>query len=167
MCQSISDENPLLMGLSFGGMMAIEMAKIIPVKKLVLISTVKNRNELPRWIKCCGYLKLNKIFPLKSYKIFEPIQNYNLGVATEEEKIMVRNFRKNVQQVYLDWAINEILNWKNNWQPSSYIHINGDNDRIFSAKKIKHFVCIKNGGHFMIMNMAAEISTQILSYINR
>ena len=37
MSKYIKDEKPVLMGLSFGGMMAIEITKLLPVDKLILI----------------------------------------------------------------------------------------------------------------------------------
>ena len=39
----IDDPEPILMGLSFGGMLCAEIAKQIPVQKLILISSVKSK----------------------------------------------------------------------------------------------------------------------------
>jgi len=167
MAADIADESPILMGLSFGGMMVIEIAKLFPVKKVVLISTIKSRKELPVWMKLSGKLKLNKIFPLKSYKILEPIQNYNLGIQSEEEILMLRAYRKNVPPPYLHWAINEILNWQNDWLPNSFIHVHGDNDKIFPIKKISTQHVIQKGGHFMIMNRASEVREMVISYLQK
>ncbi len=36
----IKHENPILIGVSFGGMIAIEIAKLIPVRKIIIISSV-------------------------------------------------------------------------------------------------------------------------------
>src|SRR6185312_11284822 len=43
--------NPILIGLSFGGMMAIEIAKLIPIEKVILISSIRDRYELPLLMK--------------------------------------------------------------------------------------------------------------------
>ena len=95
---------------------------------------------------------------MRAYKILEPIQNKRLGVTTEEEKNIVRSYRKNVSQGYMNWAINEILNWQNDWQPSGLYHIHGDADKIFPIQNTKPTHVIKGGGHFMIMNRADEVS---------
>src|SRR4051794_35905388 len=47
MSERITEISPVVIGLSFGGMIAIEMAKQIPIEKLILISSVKTRNEIP------------------------------------------------------------------------------------------------------------------------
>ena len=36
MRQDIDDDNPILMGLSFGGMLCTEIAKQVPVKKIII-----------------------------------------------------------------------------------------------------------------------------------
>ncbi len=161
MMAGIKDENPILLGLSFGGMMSIEISKQIPVKKLILVSSIKSVKELPKWMKVSGFLQLNKIFPMRSTKLLEPIQNHNLGISTKEEIELVRSYRKNAPQVYMDWAINEVLNWQNQWSPSAIYHIHGDADRLFPIGNITPTHVIKGGGHFMIMNRAAEVSTAL------
>src|SRR4051812_39165414 len=69
MSSVIQEERPILVGLSFGGMMSIEIAKLRPVAKLVLISSIKSRRELPLWMKLAGKLRLNRIFPLQSSRL--------------------------------------------------------------------------------------------------
>lgn len=158
MSENILDENPVLMGLSFGGIMSIEIAKHVPAEKVILISSVKSSKEMPVWMKLAGRLKLNKIMPMRPYKILEPLQNYNLGATTREEKEMAKAFRENVSPAYLHWAINQVLNWKNNWQPASLYHIHGNADKLFPIKKINAHFVINNAGHLMIMNKSGEVN---------
>ena len=161
MSAGITDENPVLMGLSFGGMMSIEMAKLLGAQKVILISSIKSASELPVWLKLSGKLRLNKMLPMRSFKVMEPIQNIFLGAVGEDEKAMARSYRKNAPQQYTDWAINEVLHWRNTWQPASLFHIHGDNDRMFPIKYVSPTHVVKGGGHFMIMNKAAEVSAAI------
>jgi len=161
MSEGIKEENPILMGLSFGGMMSIEISKLLPADKIILISSIKSSGELPAWMKRAGKLHLNKLFSMQSYKILEPIQNRFLGVSNADEIEMVRSYRKNAPPVYTNWAINEVLNWRNNWQPPALFHIHGDNDKMFPIKKVSPSHIVKGGGHFMIMNKAEEISNFI------
>ncbi len=162
MRSAIHEENPMLMGLSFGGMVCTEIAKQVPVKKIILISSVKSSDELPLWMKTVATLKLHKIIPLRSTKLTEPFQNRFLGVTSDEDKAVAANYRRGVNINYINWAVNQALNWKNNWQHPDICHIHGDNDKMFPIKNIRATFTIKNGGHFMIMNKAKEVS----SYIN-
>ncbi|MEP7144418.1 MAG: alpha/beta hydrolase [Ferruginibacter sp.] len=161
MSKAITADNPVLMGLSFGGMMSIEIAKLLPAEKVILISSIKSRNELPRWMKAAGTLRLNRIFPMRSTKLTEPIQNRFIGISSTEDIEMVRSYRKNAPQVYLDWAINEVLRWRNEWQPPTLFHVHGDADKIFPINNLAPTHIIKEGGHFMIMNKAAEVNAAL------
>lgn len=161
MSKPINVENPILMGLSFGGMMSIEIAKLLSVEKVILISSIKSGSELPRWMRVAGKLRLNKILPMRSTKLTEPIQNRFIGISEPYEIEMVRSYRRNAPQVYMDWAINEVLKWRNDWQPPNLFHVHGDADRIFPINKLTPGYVIKDGGHFMIINKANEVSAAL------
>ena len=162
----IHDDHPILIGLSFGGIMCIEIAKQINPEFIIIISSIKLKSELPLWMKFSGKLKLNRLFPMRSFKLIEPIEDYNLGVTTNEEKEMVHDYRKNIDPVYSNWAIDAILNWKNIVAPKNLYHIHGTGDRIFSIKRIKPDYTIQSGGHLMIMNKSDEVNTCIISILN-
>jgi len=163
----IDEENPLLMGLSFGGMLCTEIAKQIPVKKIIIISSIKSSEERPVWMKTVATLRLNKILPMRSTKLTEPLQNRMLGVSTEEEINLVRQFRTKADEPYTSWALHQAINWKNDWKHPEIFHIHGDNDNLFPIKYIKPDFTIKKGGHFMIMNRADEVSYYINTILSK
>ena len=161
MGEYIKEDNAVLLGVSFGGMMGIEIAKQKHLKKLIIVSSIKSKEEMPRWMKAAGKLKLDKNFTGRLHRYTEKIDNNRLGVSTKEEKEMVRNYRKNADLVFVEWAISQIVNWKNAWHPENIIHINGDKDKIFPIKKLSPTYIIKDGTHMMIHNRAREISEYI------
>jgi hypothetical protein len=118
-------------------------------------------------MRSCGHYKFDRALPTKglaaypALKLIRPIQNYFLGAHTQEEKKIANEYRDSIDPVYLRWAINQVLNWKNNWQPEKLVHLHGEKDHIFPVKKIKNAVVIPGGGHFMIMNRYKEISERI------
>ncbi len=158
MSESIKEENPVLLGLSFGGIVCIEIAKLIKTEKVILISSIFSFREMPCWLRLTGKSRLNKVFPLRSFRLFEPVQNYNLGITNKTELALVREYRKSINLAYTNWAVNQIVNWENDWQPANLFRIHGTKDHMFPIKKIRADYVIQNGGHFMIMNKAAEIN---------
>lgn len=158
MAEPIKDPNSLLIGVSFGGMLSIEIAKQIPLKKIFIISSIKSVAELPQWMKLVGKMQLNKFLPIRSFKFTEKLDNDRLGVSNEEERQMVLAYRRSSDQVYVNWAVNQVLNWKNDWQPEGLVHIHGDKDKMFPIKKINAHHVIKDGTHLMIYNRAKEIA---------
>lgn len=168
----IPDPKPILVGVSFGGMMAIEIARIIPVEKITLISSVKSFKEIPRWMKACGRYKLDKMLPgrslkeIRPLKILRPMQDYFLGTEGPEEKKLANEFRDQVNPVYLKWSLHQVFNWKNEWQPEGLFHIHGSADHIFPIKNIRATHVIKGGGHFMVMNRHREVSAALAAILH-
>jgi len=167
MSEQVKKPNPILLGLSFGGMIAVEMAKHIDIEKLILISSVKTSNEVPRWMRIAGALNLHKLIPIRTNRFTEKADDRRMGIETREEKNFVDHYRRTADQKYVDWAVDQILNWKNTWLPSNTFHIHGENDRMFPLKNIQATHVIKKGTHIMILNRADEISTCIGQIISQ
>jgi pimeloyl-ACP methyl ester carboxylesterase len=165
MASQVHIDRPVFLGVSFGGMMALEMAKLCPGAKVILVSSVKSRRELPGWMKIAGRLGLNKLLPRNPPR-WARLEDDFLGTETVEERLLVREFMKTADPVYLRWAIGQVINWRNEWLAPSLYHIHGSNDRTFPLKNIGATHIVPGGGHFMIMNRAKEVSMIIGSIIS-
>lgn len=155
--QNLTVPNPSLIGLSFGGMVAVEISKILQTKKIVLIASAKTKSELPEIYQLAGKLKINKLIPNQLLKKQNFITNWFFGLEIKSEKQLLKRILKDTNPNFLSWAINEILNWKNEVQLNNCLHIHGNKDRIITVKNIKADFVIENGGHFMTVNKAEEI----------
>ncbi|MBX3253398.1 MAG: alpha/beta hydrolase [Chitinophagaceae bacterium] len=172
MAAQIKHPAPVLVGVSFGGMMSIEICKIIAVKKLILISSISSSKQIPAWMRICGKLKLDYLIPkgklhdLRPLKLFSPVENYFLGASTEEEKKLAHEFREKVNPDYLKWSVHTILNWQNNWQPAVTVyHLHGSNDKIFPLTNVQPTHTIAGAGHFMVFQRPGEVSGMLKEMI--
>lgn len=151
------EKDSILIGLSFGGMMAVEVSKVIPIKKMILIASAKTKSELPLLYHIAGKLRLHKLIPSTVFKWNNLLSRWIFGIQTKEEKVLFKNILKDTNSRFLCWAINEIVNWKNVQIPEIVTHIHGDNDKILPLKNVEADIIIKSGGHFMTVNKALEI----------
>lgn len=158
----ITDKRPVLLGVSFGGMLAVEISKLIDVEKLILISSVTARQDLPWWMRAAGLLRLHKLIHPRPHPLLYPIENYFLGAASKPEQKIANHFRQTVNDRFLQWSINEIVTWRNVTKPPNCTQIHGTADKLFPVRKSKTQYLIQKGGHFMVYNRAAEISSIIL-----
>lgn len=164
MAGQIKEGDPVIIGVSFGGMVALEMAKSRRIKQLILVSSAKTTDELPRKWRLIGRLGLNRVFPIKrlhANERFFVIANKRLGAFTPSEKDLANNYRRTIDKDYMVWALEHILNWRNTEVPYNTVHIHGDADLIFPIKLLKPTHVIKGGTHMMIINRADEISAII------
>ncbi len=154
----IKEKNPIFIGLSFGGIVALEASKLFEVRKLILISSVKNENEVPYYFRWLRYIPLHKLIP--SYYISNPnlISNWMFGVKTTEEKNLLKQIMNDTPISFFRWAMNIIIKWTNDSVPPNTFHIHGSSDKILPAKFVNANYLIKNGEHFTVFSEAEEVS---------
>ncbi len=153
-----ANEDFALIGVSLGGMVAVELNKILQPKITIIISSIATKYERPPFFKSLNFLKLQKIVPGRFYKWYNPFINWYFGVETEREKELLHEYMKNTTINYMQWATNEVLSWKNEKRPANLVQIQGTSDKIFPSQFTHADIKIKNGTHLMVHNRAGEIS---------
>lgn len=154
-------ENSILCGLSFGGIVSVELAKLLPVYKTILISSVKTRKEFPNTIKLARFLPLHKMVTAETVSKFSFWYWYPFGKTSKEDKELIQNMIQVMDAPFTDWCANQAVYWKNTEVPKNLYHIHGTSDRIFPFFHIKNYYKVKKGTHFMIINRAEEINEYI------
>jgi pimeloyl-ACP methyl ester carboxylesterase len=158
----------VLVGVSFGGIIAQEISKIIPCKKIIIISSIKSKNEFSWQLKLARKLQLHSIVPLWLLTLSNKITaDYYFGIETKEESKLLHEIIKDTDPKFLVWAIHQIMNWQSEKYPNNLIHIHGTSDRIFPIKNIQTSLEIPNGGHFMIVNKASQLEPLIFDIIQK
>lgn len=155
--ERITSSNPVLIGLSFGGMIAVEISKLIPTEKIILIASAKTRHELPKLYINISQTNLHQIAPAALLKLHHPLADWFFGITAKEDRILLKNILKDTDPKFLKWAIHQIVSWKNEHTPENVIHIHGDADRIIPIKNVRADYIISDGGHFMTVTHADEI----------
>ena len=153
MTQKITHNNPVLIGVSFGGVLVQEMAKIIQTDKVIIISSVKTNKEFPSRFKIARNTKAYKLIPTQLLADIEKLVKYAFGdnIVTKRLKLYEKYLSVRDKH-YLDWSIETILCWKQKDINESVIHIHGDADEVFPIKHIKDCIIVKGGTHIMILN---------------
>ncbi|GAB3009116.1 hypothetical protein GCM10027051_07370 [Niabella terrae] len=164
MAASIQEADAVLIGVSFGGMLAIEISKFLQLSRVIIISSAKTRSELPWYFRWAGRSKIYRILPvgwLQRSKLLYALANWRLGARSPEEKYFAAYYRSHAELPYVKWSMHQILNWQNQDYPSGLIHIHGDADHILPIRHMKPTHTIRGGTHMMVFNRAEEISALI------
>jgi pimeloyl-ACP methyl ester carboxylesterase len=146
----ITTDRPTIIGVSFGGIMTIEIARLIETEKLILISSAKTRNDLPIYYRLVGQLGINKIIPAWILKNANPLTYWFFGTKTKKQKDLLKEILKETDDKFLKWAIDKIVNWENVTELKNVKTIHGTADRILPFKTADFK--INNGGHLMIID---------------
>lgn len=147
-----------LVGVSFGGMCCVEIAKKLNPVRTFIISSCKKSAELPLKITFWKYLAIYKHIKDSKYVACAMLVKKQFGVANNEQKEKFLEMLKAAPENYFSGAVHCIINWKNDFVPESVVQIHGTNDQVLPHKKINCKYKIQGGTHFMIVNRAKEIN---------
>lgn len=153
MAQKVTHENPVLIGVSFGGILVQEMKAFLQPKKVIIISSVKANFEFPRRFKIAKTTKAYKLIPTQLFENIESLMKFSFGSSIIKQRLVLyEKFLSVRNKHYLDWSIEQIINWERKDIDPEIIHIHGDADEVFPPKYIKEFIPIKGGTHIMILS---------------
>ena len=152
MCNVIKEDNVVLLGVSFGGMLVQEMASFIKVKKLIVVSSIKSYHELPKRSKLLKITKAYKILPTQLVSNIDLLAKYAFGETIKKRVDLYKKYLSVNDKRYLDWAIEQIVCWDQEIPNEKAIYINGDNDFVFPNSCEGDSIVVKGGTHIMIIN---------------
>ena len=156
--QTIGDEKAIIVGLSFGGMLATEIAKKHPHTAVILVSSCKTYKEIPAYLRFWKYIPLYKLHSNRLKKFSGLVPSKVLGVTGTEQKKIQRQILNDSDPSFTRWAIGAILHWKNMIVPPNITHIHGTADSLLPYKYVRPNHTIQGGAHIMIMDKAREVS---------
>jgi pimeloyl-ACP methyl ester carboxylesterase len=151
--------NSTIIGVSLGGMISVEIAKLVKLDKVILISSIKTDNEAPWYFALFRNLPVYKAIPGKLMTLVGFMIRPVFGRMAPDDLALFKSMLRNSSPVFLKWAMRAVLYWKNEVQLLNLFHIIGDKDLVFPYQNIKNpTAIIKGGTHIMVFDKAGEIN---------
>jgi len=152
MTKEIKHKNPVLVGVSFGGIIVQEMALHIETRKVIIISSVKSNIELPLRLKIAKSTKVYKIIPTQLFSNVEVLAKYAFGENIVSRRLkLYEKYLQMRDKKYLDWAIENVILWRRTKSDENVIHIHGDSDAVFPIRHIKNSIVLKGATHILVI----------------
>lgn len=158
---SMNCQQPIIIGLSLGGMLATEIAKAFPIERAILVSSAKTKQELGYDSPLLRGVYSSDLIPERIMSSPDRIKLYMLGARTAEEKRILAAVMHRADPAFTKWAIGALLHWQNSDIPPNVTHLHGTADRVIRPSNVHPDYWIQGGSHIMILNRAAEISELI------
>lgn len=155
----------MIIGVSFGGMMAIELSKVLPTEKIILISSASGKSDIPWVFRTLGKTGLLNLVPDVLLKPPPFVLNFVFGVEAPKYQFLLKQIIKDTDVDFLRWAIGQIVKWDNQQHIPNLIRIHGTDDRLLKCPKNEQAITISNAGHFMVMDHASEVSKALRNLI--
>lgn len=151
MIAKIDHENIVLLGVSFGGVLVQEMSKYMTLRKLIVVSSVKSKHELPKKMKLAKLLKAYKYAPTQLLSNLDVLKKYVFNDTIAKRIELYKTYLAVNDKRYLDWAIEQMLCWDQDKPIPDAIYIHGDEDAVFTHSCEGDCIVIKGGTHIMII----------------
>ncbi len=151
MANKITQPNPVLIGVSFGGILVQEMAQFISARKIIIISSVKTNLEFPLRMKVAKTTKAYKLIPTTLFSNIDSLSQFSFGEKINQRLKLYEKFLRVRDKRYLDWAVEQVILWERTIVDETVIHIHGDEDDVFPIKNIQNCIIVKGGTHVMIL----------------
>jgi pimeloyl-ACP methyl ester carboxylesterase len=161
MTLKIKHDNPVLVGVSFGGILVQEMSNFIAVRKVIIISSVKSNLEFPKRILIAKSTKAYKLIPISLVQNIDSLAKFSFGKKVNERLKLYEKFLSVRDKRYLDWAIEQVVLWDRVVVDQNVIHIHGDADDVFPIKNISNCIVIKGGTHILILMKSKWLNTNL------
>ncbi|MDK2771124.1 MAG: alpha/beta hydrolase [Flavobacterium sp.] len=152
MCSEVKHENPVLVGVSFGGILVQEMSEFVSARKVIIISSVKSNKEMPKKMKFAKKTLAYKLIPTGLISNIEALAKFSFGESINKRLKLYEKFLSMRDKKYLDWAIENVILWSRSKPKENIIHIHGDKDDVFLPEYIKNYIPVPGGTHIMIIN---------------
>jgi pimeloyl-ACP methyl ester carboxylesterase len=158
-----------LVGMSMGGIMVMELLRHVAPQKVILISSVKCRAEMPWRLRQLKYSRLHRLLPGKGF-----IAGIQYGSRLLREINGVPGLREKVVQMarnnppgFLYWCMNAIANWGGQADyRKDIIHIHGTEDRMFPYRHISNAIAVKGGSHNLLLTRPEQITDLLLHHLD-
>ncbi len=153
----------ILIGHSFGGIVAQEIADLMPIQKVILLCSIKSPAENPLRFKVLAPLGLDRYFTKELTLRTFPYWAKSFGYPDQASQQLFEKAVADQDNRYLQWALRQISRWKGSSNTLlSITHFHGDQDKTFPIRLIKDPVqIVKGGGHLMLFNQPERLSRLI------
>lgn len=157
-----SRDKPLVLGgVSFGGMLAYEMARHLKPDAVVLIASCRNRRGM-RSLYRLGGLLLPVIPAMAIWGIptllAGPVMSLRTRTPAAQRMLLVEMF-KEMDYHFMHWVVQAILSWRPKLLKDIPIHqIHGRRDLMIPARLVEADEYIHNGGHLINCSHADRVN---------
>ena len=169
MAEEIPHTNVILIGYSFGGVIAQEIASRQDLKGIVLINTLQESSEKPFWLRLMRRIPFYR-FALGTWRIrFLPLYGRHYGIKSNEEIAILSRMFADADNELRMWSVSQLARWKEKELKGgvSILRLHGRNDKVFPIRHMIHerIVVLESGRHFMVWQESEQVAAIIHKWL--
>lgn len=146
-----------LVGVSFGGLLALEIGRLRPLARIVLISSLQSASELPSLLRLARATGICRLVPFGMLARLPRLARWFFGARGGAEYRLLRQILRDTDPAFARWATAQLLSWSSEGVPTA-IRLHGTRDRLLPAGTAPIEYRLPGAGHFLIVSHAAQVS---------
>lgn len=151
-------------GASFGGAVALEVARHCAAKAVILMSSCRSGMQVPRRLR---WLEFGcRVIPTAAIQLAKdalaPIIALGYGRMSAAQRADLIQIIRETSVEFLRWGARALMTWPGVGDLHCPVfHIHGDRDPIIPLKRVEPDVVVTGGGHLVNDTHAAQVNTYI------
>jgi pimeloyl-ACP methyl ester carboxylesterase len=152
----------VLVGISFGGMVALEMAKWVQPKAVLLVGSCRTPRSVPFYLRFLGGFPGWPVVAKLLARIFPRQRGWFLGVEQKDQLDLLMKMFFATPNSFLFWTLEAIRGWAGVETSTCPVHhIHGRKDRLIPCRNVRPDQVIEEGGHTIILTHPKEVNAFI------
>ncbi len=144
-------------GVSLGGIVAQEWARLTNPEAVVLISTLAARSEMPPMVRASGKIGFHRLMNKSLLVGLGKIADKFTFKSQEGRELFVDMLR-NSSENFLRFGTEATFSWHEQALNVPVLRIHGDRDMVFPRSRIDKAETIHGGNHYMVYEKAEEVA---------
>ena len=151
--------NCYLMGVSFGGMVALEMARWVRPRAVILVGSCLSPEAIPPYFRIAGSLPYWPQLAKGLCRIFPVPSSYFLGAKKRSQRRLVLQMFLETPDEFAQWTVAAIRSWEGFKERGIRVrHIHGKRDHLILASKVRPDKIVRDGGHLINLSHPREVN---------
>jgi len=169
LAETLDTSRPFYLGgISFGGFVALEVARHVKPRRVFLLSSCTSRHGIPHAYRLAG----DMLLPYLVNALLTPIMRLPSTVRSFGPSHLVTG-NKLVKEMVRDctpelfrWSVAALLRWDGHRDPiAPVVHIKGDRDIVLPHHLCRPTHLVRGAGHLMNLTHASQVNEIIARYL--
>lgn len=151
----------IYLGVSFGGMIAQQLAIIQKPRRTIIISSLTNSDQFPKLFQKTNNPTTRLLLTKGTRRLLMPMIGWLNGVKSKADSSLLKQMALDTDPRFMRWGMQQLMDWQAPDDIGELVHIHGTADRMIPYKNVSPTHTIEDGSHFMILDRAEEIGPLI------
>lgn len=162
----INTEEPFtLIGVSLGGMLAVEMAHFMRPEQVIILSSACNANELPLRYRFQKQIPVYRLFTGEVLKKSSYLAQSIAEPDRQLEADICNAMLDAKDPQFLERSLEMTIEWDRQYCDYPVVHVHGSNDHTIPLRNTDADIIVEGGSHMMTLTQGKAISDLLQSIL--